>query len=214
MTTPEERVREIVRARGLEAEDAERLLASVGRPPARESNPFRRWSGEKTALVAIPVVLVGLLASRLGTRFDGALDLHGGGKEAIPAFTAILDQIIAIPLTAVVLFAAARAISKTVRFVDVLGVVAVSRVVPTALAIPLGFLSRQLPTDPRAVASSVALWALVALAVCALGTQIYLLVQGFATVTAARGRRLGVAFVVGLVVSEIASKAVLAVVHP
>ncbi len=212
MTSPEDRIKEIVRRRGLEDADASRLLASVGKPEARETNPFRRWSGETTSLVAIPIAALGLLASRFGVRFDGALDLHHSATNAVSTATALGDQLVAVPLTALVFFLAARATSKTARFVDVLGVVAVARIAPTLLAIPIAFLGRLLPADPLA-GPGLALAGLVVLALVALGAQVTLLVQGFATVTAARGRRLALAFVAALVCAEIASKVALAALH-
>lgn len=209
MTSPEDRIRDLVRARGIGGADAEGLLAAVRPPAPKRRNVFERWSGEVTSLAGVVVALVALAVSRMGVRFDGALDMHVV-KTAVPITTALVDQLVALPLTALVMWGAARIASKRARFVDVLGVVGVSRLVTVVLAAPIALLTPHIPHEPTARPTA-ALWVMIVLAIICISVQIVLLVQGFRTVTAARGGRLAATFVGGLVVAELATKLVLGV---
>ena len=114
MTSPEERVRELVRARRIEGDEAANLLAAV-RPDAnvnRGRNPFERWSGEVTSIAGAVVALLALLTSRLGVRYDGALDVHVGGAD-VPLMLALVDQLGALPVTALVFWAVSRVVSRS-----------------------------------------------------------------------------------------------------
>ena len=209
MTSPEERIRELARARGLEASDTEGLLAAV-RPVTRKSkNPFDRWSGEATSALGAGLALVALATSRLGIRYDGALDMHVTGS-AVPPATALLDQLVAVPLTALVFWAAARLIARGVRFIDILGVVGASRLPLILVAVPIALLTPHLPKDPSR--PNAALFAMIALALVGVGVHITLLVLGFRATTAGRGGRLAGAFIGALVGAEVITKIVLALV--
>jgi hypothetical protein len=209
MSSPEERIREIARAQSIDAAAAERLLAAVrpaaAKPAAALRNPFERWSGETTSLVGLVVAAAAVATSRLGVRYNGALDLHFV-HGAVPFTTALSDQLVAVPVTALVLWGAARLVSRA-RFVDVLGAVALSRAPAVELAAPLALLVPYMPVDPtkpNAVVLGIALVSLVGLAL-----QIVLLVLGFRTATGTRGSRLAGSLVAGLVAAEIVSKSVL-----
>ena len=100
MTSPEERIRELARARKVDDAEAERLLDAV-RPRAQRTsrfNPFERWSGEVTSMVGVVVSLLGIATSRLSIRYPGAIDLktaHG----TVPLALAALDQLVAYAKT-------------------------------------------------------------------------------------------------------------------
>lgn len=207
MTSPEERIRELARARGLEAADTEGLLAAV-RPVTRKSkNPFDRWSGESTAAIGAGLALVALATSRLGIRYDGALDMHVT-KDAVPLATALLDQLVAVPLTALIFWVVARLVARGVRFVDILGVVGASRLPIVTIAVPIALITPHLPKDPTR--PNAALFVMIALALIGVGAHITLLVLGFRATTAARGGRLAGAFIGALVSAEVITKIVLA----
>lgn len=210
MTSPEQRIRELVRARGIGETEAERLLAAVRPSAPRTKNPFERWSGEVTSLVGVAVALASIALSRLHVRFDGALDLHVG-TAAVPLGTAIVDQIVALPITALVMWIAARiGGARATRPIDVLGVIGVSRVPIVVLGLPIALVSPYVSRDPTK--PNAALFALVLLALVGVVAQIVLLVGGFRTTTALRGTRLAVTFVGGLVAAEVLTKVLLALV--
>jgi len=209
MSSPEERIRELVRTRGLDQADAEGLLAAVRPPPRESKNPFERWSGEVTSVAGALVAGAALATSRLGVRYDGALDLHVV-PAAVPLKTALLDQLVAFPLTALVLWGVAKALSRGVRFIDVLGVAGVARLPLVLLAAPLTWLTPHVPREPGQ--ASAALFAVLGLALVGIGAHITLLVLGFRATTAARGGRLAGAFVGALVAAEVVTKVVFVLV--
>ena len=212
MTSAEERIKQLARAQSLDPADAERLLDAV-RPPSERastrllSNPFDRWSGEITSLAGVVVALGGLATSRLGVRYDGALDLHVV-KGAVPFTVALADQLVAFVLTAIVMWGAARFVSRA-RFVDILGAVGLSRAPIVLVAMPLAFLVPLLPHDPTSP-PNLALLGVVVFALVGIVAQIWMLVLGFRTASGARGGRLAVAIVAGLFVAELVTKAALA----
>jgi hypothetical protein len=182
--SPEERIRDLVRSRAVEEADAARLLEAV-RPASdrhlrRSRNPYERWSGERTSLAGVVIALAAFATSRMGIRYDGALDLHVVG-EAIPLTTAIVDQLVAFPFTAAVLWAAARLLSRGARFVDILGLVGTARLPAVMAAVPIALLVPHISKDPAA--PNAALFAVIALALVAIGSQITLLVVGFRATT-------------------------------
>jgi hypothetical protein len=212
MTSTEERIKELVRARGIEGPDAENLLASV-RPaaPPRSKNLFERFSGEVTSAAGVAIAIAAIGVSRLNVRFDGALDMHVT-KTPVSLFVALCDQLVALPLTAVVMWIAARLAASTsrVRFIDVFGFVGAARFLNVLLAPPIALLNPHIPHDAAAKPTA-ALWFMIVLAITMVAVHIVLLVQGFAATSRARGGRLATFFVIGLLVAEVASKVLLGV---
>jgi hypothetical protein len=224
MRSAEERIKELARAQSLDAADAARLLDAV-RPSSGEasasasasasrrgllSNPFARWSGETTSLVGAVVALAGFATSRLGVRYDGALDLHVS-PATVPIDVAVLDQVLAVGLASLVMWAAARFVSRA-RFVDVLGAVGVSRAPAVLIAVPLALLVPLIPHDYTKTNTTVVL-AIALLGLAGVVAQVWILVLGFRTATGVRGGRLALTLIGGLFAAEILVKLVLAVVH-
>lgn len=210
MTSAEERIKELARAQSLDPDDAARLLDAV-RPSsggARNggplSNPFERWSGETTSALGAAVAAAGLATSRMGVRYDGALDLHVVARP-VPMTVALGDQLLAFILTAVVMWGVARLMSRA-RFVDVLGAVGLSRAPIVLVAVPLALLVPSMgdPTRP-----SLALLGIVVCSMVGLVAQIWLLVLGVRTASGIRGGRLAIAIVAGLFAAELITKLVL-----
>lgn len=214
MSTPEDRIRELARARAIDEAEEARLLAAVksGAPVrAAPRNPFARWSGEVTSAMGLGVALAGVATSRLGARYDGALDLHFGAS--VPLAIAILDQLVAWPLTALVFWVVLRALSRNVRAIDVLGVVGLSRAAYVVIAPPMALLVGRAPIDPTKGASlAMILLALVGLV--GLGALVFLLVLGVRTVSGLRGGRLAAAFIGALLGAEIVTKLALWCLRP
>jgi hypothetical protein len=194
----------------LEDADAKRLLDAVHPPVARSAwNPFERWSGEVTTAIGVLASLGGIATARFGVRYDGALDLHLG-SHAVPIARAIVDQVVAFPLTALVFIIASRRLAPTARIVDVVGAVGLSRVPVVLGAVPLALITSAVKIDPTKPSAALLVIALLALAV--VGAQIFSLVVGFRTATGARGGALASTFVIALVAAEVISKIVVAVV--
>jgi hypothetical protein len=205
VSTPEERIKELARKSAIGPEAAERLLAAVRTEPATEEaryNPFARWSGERTALAGLAVSAVAIAVSRLGARSDGALD-YRTTATSVPFAAAVVDQLIVYPVTALALWAVARAFAREVRPIDILGTVGLARLPFVLSVVPLAIIDLGKPekADP-----TLASW--VGLAVVGAGWSLflYMLVLGFRTATGLRGGRLAGAFIGGLLVAETVTK--------
>lgn len=211
MTSAEDRIKKLTQDRSLDEADAARLLDAVRAPTKTEprrsvwKDPFARYGGEVTTAVGVMVAALGIVVSRFHIRFDGALDIHTVSAP-VPLRVAIIDQLVAFPLTALVFWAVALVAARHVRLVDVLGVVGLARGPAVVLALPLGLFASRSTTSTT---MSPALAVVIVAALAALGSQIYLLFTGFRTATGLRGARLTWLFIGGLVLAEIATKVVL-----
>lgn len=205
--SPEERVQKLARERNISPADAERLLAALGAPaPVRPGrNPFERWRGEHTLIAGGVVALAGLATSRLGVRYDGALDLHvTGGPVAV--LTAVVDQLVAFPLTALVVWAVARALSSRTRLVDVAGAVGIARAPLVVIAPLVALLAPAVVAIPPA--PSARLVAVALLGAVGLGAQLFALVLGVRAASGLRSGRLAAAVAGGVVAAEVLTKLV------
>lgn len=209
MRTAEERIRELAKNQAIDDADAAALLGAVGAPSALRGlplwkDPFARFSGEALSVVGLVVAALGVLVTRLSVRFDGAFDVHT--SRAVPTLArALVEQVAAFPLVALVFWLVARVRARGTRFVDLLGTVGLSRLPPTLLAVPLGLAVRA-SGDGELHGPAVIL---VALVLFGSGLQFFWLYQGFRT---ARGRHLpshGWPLVVAVVASEVVSQLVL-----
>jgi hypothetical protein len=206
MTSPEERIRELARKNAIAPEAAERLLAAVRPDPLPGANasfdPFRRVTGGQAALLGVVACGIGLAMSRLGVRFDGALDVHLT-HEDVPLAAAGLEQLLTYPVTAAIAWAVARAFSRAVRPVDVLGAVGLARLPLFVLSIPLALVERGQPADASPSALG---WVALAIGVVGWGLSVYVLLLGFRTATGLRAGRLAGAFIGALFAAETVTK--------
>ncbi|WP_437487912.1 YIP1 family protein [Sorangium sp. So ce1014] len=212
MTTPDERVRALVRDNVIKPAEGERLLATMAPRPPRSGwrlalDPFERFGGEAAAVAGLAVAALSVAVTRLGVRFDGFLDLHTA-PQVIPYTTALLEQVVVWPLPALLFWAYARLLRCRVRIVDFLGVIGLSRAPLALAAIALGLLAPEPPAGAPRLTPELAVSAV--LATLCLVWFLALLTQGFKNASGLRGARL-IAGLIGLVlVSEIVSKVALA----
>ncbi|MDC0682974.1 YIP1 family protein [Sorangium atrum] len=212
MTTPDERVRALVRDNVINPAEGERLLATMSpRPPQRgwrlALNPFERFGGGAAAAAGLAVAALNVALTRLGVRFDGFLDLHAT-PAVISYRTALLEQVVAWPLPALLFWTYARLLRRRVRLIDFLGVIGLSRAPIALAAVALGLLAPRLPAGVPAFTPELAVIAVVG-TVC-LVWSLALLVRGFRNASGLRGAPL-IAGLIGLVLlSEILSKVALA----
>lgn len=90
-------------------------------------NPFLRIAGMKAfAISLIFLVASALLAWAFATNFDGALDIHFGGKSSLQAHTVMILIDAGALVLAFYLLAVVLTKGKT-RFVDILGTVTLAR---------------------------------------------------------------------------------------
>jgi len=219
MTSEKEKVLEMVASGKVTAAQGDELIAALERPRRATwralVSPFE-WLPMGHALLVAAVVCGAslLLAWLVGVRFDGAIDMHVSGYSA-PWLTPLLDQLVAWPLFALVLWGASRIVAREGRFIDFLAVVGVARaplvlmavVVVVAFPDPNDLLERAMtnPLDP-------VLLLVVVLAVPFIVWVFVWLYQGFKVASGARGAGLVIGFVTAVVVAEVVAKVALAVV--
>ncbi|AUX19766.1 hypothetical protein SOCEGT47_002180 [Sorangium cellulosum] len=212
MSTPDERVRALVRDKVINPAEGERLLATMTpRAPQRglrlALDPFERFGGGVAAAAGLAVAALSVAITRLGVRFDGFLDLHTAPHVA-PYATAIAEQVLVWPLPALLFFAYARLLGRRVRLIDFLGGTGLSRA-PLALAgLVLGLMAPELPPGVPTLTPELAVFAVVA-ALC-LAWFLALLYHAFKSASGLRGPALIAGFIGLVLASEIASKVALA----
>ncbi len=218
MTASQERVLEMVARGEISSAEGDELLRAMA-PAARRPSVLRRLvdplesagAGVCLSVGAAAAVASGLLAT-LGVRFDGALDVHVV-EQAPDLVTIALDQLVAFPLFAAILFGAARlGGGANLRFADFLGFVGVARVPLLLLAgASLLAIPRPVAQAEAALAGQVDLGLLFVglLALPLLGWLFVWLVTGYRTGSGLRGARLTLSFLAAVVVGEVASKVLL-----
>ena len=225
MSTPADRIRNLVDAKKVSAEEGERLLrAMTPSSGARSSwllllNPFDRFGGERAAVAGLAISALSLGLARLGVHFDGALDVHlapSANRVPLTLGASLLEQAAGWLVASLLFWAYARFTSSHVRFVDFLGVVGLSRVLLLGIALFL-VLGPELPPDMATKTPTPALLAhvlvLAAVTLPLIGWFITLLYQGFKNASGLAGGRLVGGFIGVLLVSEIVSKLVLLLPH-
>ncbi len=196
--TPVERVERLVRAGAVDREEGQRLLAAIDARPAPSPlgllvRPFDRLGGGFAALVGLAVSALSVAIARRGVRFDGLIDLHLV-VGPVPVRTALLDQLVAWPLAALVFYAYARLVARHVRLVDFLGMTGLARLPLLGAAPLLLALSPSLGSlDPLHPPPALLAGALVSLVFVALDG--WLLYQGFKNASGLVGAKLAVGFV-------------------
>jgi hypothetical protein len=218
MNTPAERIRDLAAKGALPPEQAEDLLSALSPADAKRRrslliDPLERVPAERLALVGLAAVLVGMGLERFGLRFDGFLDLHVS-HAPWPPLLSLVTAACAWPLGALLLWLVARAAGRQGRFIDFLGLVGVARVPLVVSAIPIALLASLSPlpafTPGQPPQFSLAFVAIALLAVAGVSWRMVILYRGFVTASGLRGPRRVGAFVVALLLAEVASKVVLA----
>jgi hypothetical protein len=214
MATPnEDRVLSMVRAGTITEAEGLRLIDSLeGRRASWRMlfNPFDRVSTKTLSILAVLVTIAGVFVSRQGVRFDGSLDLHQASD--LPTWSdTLLDGVSAILVTAIVLWLTSLLVARQGRIIDFLSSVAVAR-------LPNVFIGALLPwilPPPKEILDQATAGivnpsiVLVSIGILLPGFVwfIALLCNAFRTSSGLKGLRLGIAFTVALIASEIISKA-------
>jgi hypothetical protein len=220
MTEHANRVRQMIAAGQVSPEQGAELLRSLAPSLAQR---VRGWlldplEHASTTVALLVTALVGALgvvvAVSVGVRFDGALDMHvTNGSVTLGA--ALIDQLVALPLTILIGVAAARLAKATPRLEDMAGAVGVARVPLLLSALVTALLPRPHidPAHPELLLSSpTELMKVIPIVALVLPVSLYffvLLFRNYRTATGLSGQRLWVSFISWIVVAEVASKALL-----
>ncbi len=209
MTSPRDKIARLVASGRISTEEGGKLLDALDDAPAPGWRALVDPFDALTTRAGLGLVAAGALAqvaaSRLGVRYDGALDVHLA--PAPPLAVSLVELGLGLGAAAVVVWLVARAVSRP-RPVDVLVAVGIGRLPLIALGLVLALIF------PAPVAlEAIAGWRLAAAGVVALPTIAWafaLWFFGYRTATGLRGARLWVTFLAGLLAAEIATKLALA----
>jgi hypothetical protein len=163
--------------------------------------PHFRLGRSGMALLTAGALFSGLLASRMGVRFDGFLDLSSAlGGDVVPLPIALADQFVALPLAAAVAWLILRGFTSA-SFETILLSFGTMRV-PLVLIAPIAaFIERPLVQMPTLF--------LISLAIVGFAWTLALLVSGLCFATGLRSGRLAVAVLCVTIAAEVASEQVL-----
>ncbi|MEP6618788.1 MAG: hypothetical protein ABJE47_05720 [bacterium] len=168
---------------------------------------YRRLTAWRGVALAVLTVLLGLICSRLGVRFDGFIDVHiSGTGVGVAPLQAVTDQIVAVVLPSAVLIAVLRAFRVRVGPANALGVVGLVRfpLVVTGFFVPK--LMTLVPLTHNPAAPDQRLFAVVAGSLTLLLLVIALLVAGVRGLTGFHGGRLAGAVAAVMLAAEVSSK--------
>lgn len=172
-------------------------------------NPYRRIAGWEAALSGLLILLIATLTGKYSsTVFDGAIDLHL--VQHTDFSFAFGSMAIGIVSLIAVMSLAGYIAAKGFRLIDMAGTILLSKA-PLLLASLAGFLTtvpnpEDMQKNPAMLLQSSSFLLVTFLLILPLSVwSIVLLFNAFKTVTGAKGSRLAVAFIVGLVVAETVS---------
>jgi hypothetical protein len=210
MSTHDSRVDELVRRGRITPAEGERLRAALDGSSRRWRvlhNPAEYLSPFGAIVTALIVLAVSLATAHAGTRFDGAFDVHR--VAAVSWRIALIDQIIAIGVPSLIFWIAGVLVTRDTRWQDLAIVTTLARIPNVLLA---WWLIAVLP-EPAEIMRQVAAGAIsprvMTGAISSLPFVVWMFVwlyRGFVFATGVGGAKAAAAFIVAVVVAEIASK--------
>ena len=209
MTSTREKVLAMVESGKVTPEQGTDLIRAL-QPQASSTlfrrllNPFERiQTGVGLAITAAGMVAA-LAITQLGIRFDGALDLHRT-PLAPPMQIALLEQLLAIGLTAALFWGSAFAFGRGGRLVDYLVAVGIARI-PYLLGAMMAVLL--IPNPPSVITDPAQPQLILAglLTLPLIVWSISLMVAGVRNASGLRGSKLAGSFIIALLLAEALSK--------
>jgi len=172
-------------------------------------NPFTRIAGLPAFVLGlIFIVLIGFFGAANGVVFDGILDMHFPGKVTIVnSFLYLAIDLVSLIL---VMFFAGLFVSKTFRFVDILGTMTLSKAPFLILALVAYFVTvpemKDIIKDPIILFQSVSFLVILILSLPIIIWNITLIYNAFKVSCDVKGTSLNLTVIYGLLLSEIISK--------
>ncbi|MCA9646316.1 MAG: hypothetical protein KC492_36755 [Myxococcales bacterium] len=202
MSTPQQRVLEMMASGQVSKEEAEHLLSALERPARKERwylDPVGALSTSGAASLALTVTLLQLAAFALGVRFDGAMDVHVSGRSVSFA-TGLIDWVVSVPPMILIGYALARSLKSEARLLDVaLAVVSTRWLLILVGVFALGIPTNVDPLNPVLLALAIGMLPVLAL-------YFVNLFRSYRTATGLKSGRLWLAYFVMLLVPEVLSK--------
>lgn len=172
-------------------------------------NPFTRVAGWQAFGIGIIIVLISaVLASYGNLAFDGAIDAHFG--ETVTITQSLKFTAIALFSLVLSMYVFGLLISKNFRFVDILGTMTLARAPYLILAVfsPLATFpsTEQMLKNPMIILNYPSVLVIGLIAVPIVIWSITLMYNGLRVSTGAKGSKLTLGFIGGIIVAEIISK--------
>jgi len=175
-------------------------------------NPYTRIAGLSAfGLGMIFMVLIGFFGAANGVVFDGVLDMHFPGKVTLlNSFLYLAIDLVSLIL---VMFIAGLFVSKTFRFVDILGTMTLSKAPFLILALVAYFVTvpdmKDILKDPNIIFQSVSFLVILILSLPIIIWNITLIYNAFKVSCDVKGTTLNLNVIYGLLLSEVISKALI-----
>ncbi len=227
MSDTKQKVLSMVQQGKISAPEGEKLLAAMagsGRFRFKTLiDPFEKISPAAGIAIGLVAAVIGTLAGvYTDVRFDGFLDLHMPGSN-VTISSAIADQLVAWPVSALILWLVAAAFSRQGRFIDFLSGAGIARVVILIMGLVMPLVSPDPETlqqmaggggvpSPEAVFSA-SMIAMIAVSLVCVPWFIAMIVFAFRHGSGLRGGKLAIGVVVAIVVAETVSKLALWGLH-
>jgi hypothetical protein len=216
--SPRDKVVALIESGRVSPEEGQRLLDALDderRAPGWRVlfDPFEGLSTAHGLLVVALGVALQIVGSRMGVRYDGALDVHIA--SAPTWFMTFLELAIDLGLTTLVAWAAAFALASRPRAIDVLIAIGIARVPLVIVGLPLVALLPDPETLRQQALSADLSWVYGLVAVLVLPAIVWSFVlwfRGYRTATGLAGGRLWGAFFGSILVAELLTKLALAIV--
>jgi len=180
-------------------------------------DPYERIGTVVSLIVGLATAAASVAtAVHFDIRYDGFMDLHMGTGAVSPA-TAAIDQLVALPVSALILWLIALPFARKARFIDFLATLGVARTLQLVAGLVLAPLTPDpsvlegMARDPLAATGDiVGMLPMIVAAVVLVSWFIAALVFAFRHASGLRRGKLAVAFVVAIFAAEIISKLALA----
>ena len=175
-------------------------------------NPYTRIAGLPAfGLGLIFLVLIGFIGAANGVIFDGVLDVHFPGNVTI--VNSFLYLAIDLFSLVMVMFFAGLFVSRSFRFVDILGTMTLSKAPFLILALAAYFVTvpdtKDILEDPSIVLQSASFLFILILSFPIIIWNITLIYNAFKISCDVKGTTLNLNIIFGLLLSEIISKALI-----
>jgi len=171
-------------------------------------NPFTRIAGwQAFSLGLVFVALMGFIGSGSGIAFDGVFDMHMFENTVQQAFLYLAIDIVSLVL---VMWVVGLIISKNFRFIDLLGTMTLAKAPFLVLAI-MGYFAtapdmNEIMRNPYVILQSTSFLILMILSLPVMIWSIALMFNALKISCDLKGNTLTVAFILGLIISEIIAK--------
>lgn len=174
-------------------------------------NPFTRIAGWQAFAIGLLVLLItSVVGAYSGVVFDGVFDMH---LMELTLEKALLIQAVSVASLVLVMWVTAMLVSKTFRFIDILGTMTLARAPYILLAIA-GFFTttpdvQEMMKDPFSIFSSVSFIVVMVLSLPVIVWNITLMYNALKISCDIKGSKLTIAFILAVIIAEIVSKTVL-----